>query len=178
MKRKLIAMTLTLALAQAMAVPAFAAAEATQVTTAKGTETVVKYEVAEKYTVTIPKDVTFTSDEGGTTKTETVSATEVFIGDGKTLKVTATGANKVEGSEFRMKDAATNYLAYTLTTTDKGAGVAVAAGGTVLSVAAGTNNKEASLTYTLTDTAKKAGTYTDTLTFTVAVEDPSASLPA
>ncbi|MDO5141857.1 MAG: hypothetical protein Q4D31_02430 [Eubacteriales bacterium] len=177
MKRKLIAMTLTLALAQAMAVPAFAAeGTVSQTDSSKTTNTTVEYTVKETYTVTIPQSVNLET----LTHEQAISATDVVINEGNELKVTLSSANYSTG--FRMKNIAvssvgnadTDFLAYTI---QKGspASEAVTNGGEVLTVKAGTETGSETLTYNTTGKAKKAGIYQDTLTFTVSVDAATAA---
>jgi hypothetical protein len=179
MKKRFLALTLALTMAMGMTMTAFATEVETKTLSKDSKENTTKaeYEVAQTYTVTIPSDVTVTTDGA----TATIKATDVLIGEKDTLSVTLKSAN-CENDTYYLKysdskivytikkgdDAvADNSAVLTVTAgqkidanTDKAASEAVASSGIVnLTLAADT-----------TEIAKatKAGIHTDTLTFTVA----------
>lgn len=156
------ALSLLLALTMVLSLNVIAFAAGTPITE-DGTSSksvTISHEVEVAYTVTIPAD--FALETGAT-----ISASGVFIESGKQLKVTVSS-----GGEWKLKRTAVGGdagIAYKLSVT--GAEGALANGDAVLTVAAGTATGSASLTGTLTGTVTEAGMYTDTLTFTVAVEN-------
>jgi hypothetical protein len=127
------------------------------------------YTLGKSYTVTIPDEINVGTETASATGM-TVKAENVVIGINDTLTVTVSSTN---GWAVNDKDDNTNTLAYKL---NDGTSDITQNDTTILSVAAGENwNSETSktLTATLTDTPKKSGTYTDTLTFSVGVTTPS-----
>ena len=152
--RKIVSFVLAMVLVLSMCMTVSAAtidknSEQTATTTAT-------YTKGEGYTVTIPADITV----GG--EAISISAADVMIDPGETLKVSVASANswKVKNGE--------EALAYKL---NDGTADIKADDTVVLSVAAGTATGSVDLTAELDNvTATKSGTYTDTLTFTVAVE--------
>ena len=157
------ALSLLLALTMVLSLNVIAFATGTPITQAdSGSETVeISHKVDEAYTVTIPAD--FDLETGAT-----ISADGVVIESGKQLEVTVSSAS---GWKLKRADVTDDEgIAYELSVT--GAAVALVNGDAVLTVAAGeTTGGSAALTGTLIGTATEAGTYTDTLTFTVAVEN-------
>ena len=150
MKKSIIAVAATVALGSALlATPAFAADNTMTAT----------YDVAESYQVSIPASITVGSGNA------TVSTTQCILASGHTLKVDLTGS----ANNFALKNGTSEYSAYQLL---KGSD-ALAVNDNVLSVAAGAANGSQALTASLTGSAAVdsilAGTYTDTLTFTVSV---------
>lgn len=172
MKRKMIAGILTASLVGAMSFPAWAV-ESTfnQDTATTGSGMNLKYEVKETYTITIPEHVTFA--KGDHSKTGKVKASEVLIGDGKELKVTM-GSNYFDSENmvFRMKDTVStkeNYLKYSIKRGEISSQIEIKTNNAeVLNVKAGVSSGEETLTFESADPSK-AGTYTDTLTFTSSV---------
>lgn len=180
MKRKMVAALLTAVMTFAMSATAFAAtAPITQDTSdPKTRSTTVSYEVKETYTVTIPETVTFTKGESGVdAQTNQIKASDLMIGFNKTLDVTVSsdnyeaGAGESASGSFRMKGSdGTSFLKYKINKTSA-MGDEVTNGASVLSVASGTTEDQTvDLWYTFNDIPTKAGTYTDTLTFTVALK--------
>lgn len=124
--------------------------------------TTVTYEVAPTYTVTIPATVTL----GETAKIEVEN---VVVEKGKQVEVTLTNANG-----FKVTTQQGAELSYTVTKDE----TAVNVGDTVLTVNPD-NGKTGETTLTFsnpTETAKFAGDYTGTITFTVAVKDAPVTI--
>lgn len=132
--------------------------------------TAVEYVVAQEFTVTIPEKVELQSGTPAGTNTGDVSVTGAIIEFGKNLTVTITNATNYGGSPagFRLLDDGTtdNYLSYTI----ENEGVSVLKDTAFLTVPAGTATGSVTLTFTASPPTK-SGTYTDTLTFTVAIVD-------
>ena len=150
--KKLLTLALVGAMLTATGITAFA--ETTDVT----------YEVAPVYTVVIPESVTL----GDTAVTEQISiygaTPEDNVVIGKTQKVNV--ALTASANNFKVKTADGDEVAYTVN--DKNA---VADLTTVAECTAADGKKDTDITFTKTGTAAYAGTYTDTLTFTVSLED-------
>lgn len=165
--KKTLSLGLALVLALSMAVPAFAA----NITTDGGTgSTVVTYGTDQGFTVTIPAD--FTIDAATKKATAEVKAENVLIPYGQVLNVRVTGADYTDKWELIDEAEATNKLTYTIGTTE--GGNEIGNNSVVLDVESGEaygSEVEETLYFTVTDTLTKAGTYTDTLTFTVSVDD-------
>ena len=152
--KKILTLALVGAMLTATGITAFAADPTTDVT----------YEVAPVYTVVIPETVTLT--DSGTTETISIyGATEndnVVIG--KTQKVNVALTESANG--FKVKTADGDEVAYTVN--DKNTVDDLT---TVAECTAADGKKDTDITFTKTGTAAYAGTYTDTLTFTVSVTD-------
>ena len=161
--KKRLALILTLGMVISMSTTVFAATTTTDLndTTKTGTTTLT-YEQASGYTVTIPADFNVTKDE----VSQTISAKDVVIPSGKSMKVKVSSPNYATGWYLIDKENTENKLAYTM---KKGAD-AVVSGDEILSVSAGTISGSQALLFQVTDNVTKAGTYTDTLTFIVSVE--------
>lgn len=151
--KKILTLALVGAMLTATGITAFAADPTTDVT----------YEVAPVYTVVIPETVTLT--DSGTTETISIyGATandNVVIGKKQKVNVALTAST----NGFNVKNADGNEVAYTVN--DKNA---VADLTTVAACDAGAKT-DTNITFTKTGTAAYAGTYTDTLTFTVSLAD-------
>lgn len=123
----------------------------------------VSYTVEPSYTVTIPASVTI----GGEA---TVSAKDICIEKGKTLKVTLSGAqaqNETSGLNVSAGgDASSPVLDYTITKDDN---VPIEEDSEIISTTAGTD-ATANLTFNLSGEYTYSGTYKGTITFTVSVE--------
>lgn len=164
MFKKLLSSALCLSMLFSTAVPAFAA----NITTNGDTgNTIVSYGMDEGFTVIIPSD--FSIYDGSATAE--VSAENVMIGDNKFLVVRISG-DDWDGS-WKLIDNAenTNKLEYIIGTTE-GANDIVN-NSPVLIVEAGEAYNDTvteNLHFTMVDTTTKAGTYTDTLTFTVNID--------
>ncbi len=164
--KKILSCVLCLAMMLSMGTVAFAS----EISTDGGSQnTVVTYGMSEGFTVTIPTN--FTIDE---TKKATadVSASNVVIAHGSTLKVAVSGNDYVDSWELVDEAEATNTLTYTIGTTEGGNDIVN--NSVVLSVGAGEaygSTVTETMHFTVIDELSKAGTYKDTLTFTVSVED-------
>ena len=151
--KKLLTLALVAAMLTATGITAFAADPTTDVT----------YEVAPVYTVVIPESVTL----GDTAVTETIKIygadenSNVVIGKKQKVNVALTAS----ANDFKVKTADGDEVAYTVN--DKNA---VADLTTVAECTAADGKKDTNITFAKTGTAAYAGTYTDTLTFTIGVE--------
>ena len=152
--KKLFALLLAITMMATLSVTAFAADYDT--TGDKGMN--VTYSVNPGYTVTIPETVTIGAD--GTEKT--VSAADVVVEKGQYVSVTL-----AENNNFTVKTTEGAELTYTVTAN----GETVAPGGEILAVnPADGKTGTANITFDIDETAiQYAGTYTGTLTFTIAV---------
>lgn len=152
-----------------LAVPVFAADLNKDVTS--GT-TVVSYGVNSGYTVSIPSDVNFTSST--LEQQGVVKASNVIIENGKTLKVKMSSANYTEEDGYTLNygTGEVSKIKYTI----KNDNADFVNASNVLEVAAGTTEESSTtLTFSTTEAnigkATKSGAHTDTLTFTVSVEE-------
>jgi hypothetical protein len=165
--KKTLSLGLALVLALSMAVPAFAA----DITVDGGSgETVVTYGTSQGFTVTIPAD--FAIDTATKKATAKVSAENVLIPYGKVLNVRVSGHDYTDKWELIDTAEATNKLTYTIGTSEGASDIVNHS--VVLGVASGEaygSEVAKSLYFQVTDTLTKAGTYTDTLTFTVSVDN-------
>lgn len=136
--------------------------------------TTLHYQVGSHYTWEIHTDIDFGKDKGvnttvnGEVKTgeQKVKVTENVIEEGKKLHITATGSGADKA--FTITNGHNTVLGYAVKSGDK----AVAVGGDVLDVNAGTNTGETAMDFklsTTTDTAEKAGTYTGQITYSSSV---------
>ena len=124
--------------------------------------TTVTYQVVPTFTVTIPATVALG-------ETATIKAENVVVAKGKQVEVTLTNAN-----DFKVTTPQGAELSYTVTKDE----TAVNVGDTVLTVNPD-NGKTGETTLTFsnpTETAKFAGDYTGTITFTVAVKDAPVTI--
>ena len=151
--KKLFALLLAITMMATLSVTAFAA----DYDTAGDKGMTVTYSVAPAYTVTIPTDVTI---DGNST---TISAEGVVVEKGQYVSVTL-----AENNDFTVTSGEGATLTYTVT---KG-GQPVAAGGEILAVnPADGKTGTATITFDIDESAiQYAGTYTGTVTFTIAVE--------
>ena len=126
--------------------------------------TTVNYQVAPVYTVVIPDTVTL----GNTKVTEQIKIygadenSNVVIGKKQKVNVALTAS----ANGFNVKTADGDTVAYTVN--DKNAVDNLT---TVAECTAAEGKKNTDITFTKTGTAAYAGTYTDTLTFTVSLAD-------
>lgn len=120
----------------------------------------VSYGVDEGYVVTIPADVTVSTDGVETT----LSASNVLLPDGKTLNVSVASAN---GFKLEYADSKIPYTVSVGNTEQTNVTF------TALSITSGTTSGSVKLTFKTTNAdiagATKAGNHTDTLTFTCGV---------
>lgn len=136
--------------------------------------TTLHYQVGSHYTWEIHTDIDFGKDKGvkqvvnGAVKTgeQKVKVTENVIEEGKKLHITAAGSGADKA--FTITNGHNTVLGYAVKSGDK----AVAVGGDVLDVNAGTNTGETAMDFklsTTTDTAEKAGQYEGTITYSSSV---------
>ena len=162
--KKVLSGVLCLAMMLSMGATAFAA----EIRTDGGTQnTVVSYGMSEGFTVTIPTNFNIDDSRKATAN---VSASNVMIAHGATLKVTISGDDW--GGSWELIDAAeaSNQLTYTIGTTEGGNDIVN--NSVVLSVGAGeayNSTVTETMHFTVVDELSKAGEYSDTLTFTVSV---------
>ncbi len=160
--KKAITLALVAALLTATGITAYAT-DITADSNPKTGGTTVNYTVDPAYTVVIPESVTL-GDTAVTEQIKIYGATEndnVVIGKGQKVNVALTES----ANNFNVANTDGDTIAYTVN--DKNA---VADLTTVAECAANTTS-ETELTFAKTGTAAYAGTYTDTLTFTVSLED-------
>ena len=152
--KKLFALILTVAMLFSLSVTAFAAVD--QDSADPNGAMNVTYTVAPTFTVTIPATVALG-------ETATIKAENVVVPKGKQVEVSLTDANG-----FVVTSAEGAEITYTV----KNGETAVAEGDTVLAVNP-KDGKTGSTTLSLVapETIQYAGTYTGTVTFTVAVKD-------
>lgn len=175
--KKLFALVLTLCLLCGMT----ALAEDTTInqdTEEKQASTSVSYTITpcEEYTVTIPSSVTLTTDPNNSTKLQgnmqiSLNA-DKFNVPGKSILVKLQN----RGESLKTQNDANSYIAYSVLKTNAG----VQLGDTILSWAWAWNGaKQASVTLDIAasiSAALSAGTYTDTMTFSVSVEQTTAEI--
>lgn len=141
--------------------------------------TTVKYTVTESYEWSVPTTITFTSDNTTITAgddsgaTQKVKVTKNVIAEGTKLRITAKGSG-TDGAFTIVPTGKSHTLAYTIKVDN--ASEALAVGGTVLDVAAGTNTGSTNLTFTLTkDNVEQAGEYTGTVSYSAEVVAQSSN---
>ena len=158
--KKIITLALAAAMLSATGITAFAADPTTDVT----------YEVAPIYTVVIPESVTL----GDTAVTEQISIYGATADDnvviGKTQKVNVALTESANGFKVKTEDG--DEVAYTVN--DKNTVDDLT---TVAECTAAEGKKNTDITFTKTGTAAYAGTYTDTLTFGISVENAAQANP-
>ena len=154
--------------------------------------TQVKYEIEAAYTVTIPAKVTLSSDEAGQTATFKIegkdSGSAPKLAEDKTVQVTLTGAEHGfdgtgEATKLKVVVPDTENEAYATYQVKNAEGTVIGKDGTIAAFAydptatsedaiAEAYTKQA--TFTAPQGAIYAGTYKDTLTFTIALVDTQA----
>ena len=163
--KKALTLALVAAMLTATGITAFAAdTEVNQDTTPPTGAMTVNYTADPVYTVVIPESVTL-GDTAVTEQIKIYGAAEndnVVIGKKQKVNVALTAS----ANDFKVKTADGDEVAYTVN--DKNA---VADLTTVAECTAAEGKKDTNITFTKTGTAAYAGTYTDTLTFTVSLED-------
>lgn len=159
---------ITLVLVMGIVLPVFAANNTIETEDTPG-KTVITYGVSDGFKVIIPADFNITEDAE---ETQTISASDVYIAYGKTLSVSLTGANfdEAESKWYLVDEAnAANKIEYTIGATSGATDVKNES--IVLEVDAGNvEGEEAKLYFNVVEAPKIAGTYKDTLSFTVTVE--------
>lgn len=155
--KKIISLALAVMMIATMSVTAFAA-DNTLDNENKTGDVTIEYTQSESYVVIIPDSMTVGTDK-------TVEADNIVIGYGKQLTVSVSSQNswKLINND--------DSLDYTLKIGD----TAASANSTVLTAKSGeTVSKTLSATLDDDQSAKYAGNYTDTLTFTVSVNDATS----
>ena len=140
--------------------------EAAPAASASGNSTDVSYDVQPTYTVAIPASVTL----GDSAVEATITASDVILESGKQVAVELTEAsNTASGSTFNAKNGE-SVVTYTIT-----GDAAIAVGDTVATFTA---NGTKTLTFAVADKTgiTVAGSHTETLTFTISVEDAALIL--
>lgn len=167
--KKMLSVILAFVLVMSMATTVFAADA--EITTGgnQSAETVVTYDMTEGYTVIIPESVVIDA----TTKkgTAIVGAENIVIAYGKTLNVTISGDDYADAWELIDVADATNKVKYLIGTTEGGEDIVNES--VVLTSAAGDNwnsKVEETIYFSLGEDVEKAGSYEDTLTFTVSID--------
>lgn len=156
--KKLLSLTLIIAIVITMSVTAFASEIKENSATNSGS-TNITYTVDNSYIVTIPDSMTIGTEA-------TVSVSDVILADGYNLKVSVSSTQYNDGWKLKNND---DYIGYTL----KIDGTDVDNNGNVLTARSG-ETPEKKLVTVLTGTAKYSGRYTDTLTFTVGLIDSNS----
>ena len=159
--KKILTLALVAAMLTATGITAFAA-PVTADSDPKTGGTTVNYTVDPAYTVVIPESVTL-GDTAVTEQIKIYGATEndnVVIGKGQKVNVALTES----ANDFNVANTDGDTIAYTVN--DKNA---VADLTTVAECTVDDGKKDTDITFAKTGTAAYAGTYTDTLTFTVSL---------
>lgn len=166
--KKLLSLALALALVLSLSAVAFASTELNSGKTS--TEVTVSFEIEEGYTVTIPAEtVSIDSNDINTVgKIGEVTASEVYIAEGSTLKVTVESTNSwyLKSGSTEVPYEMRSHSAE-VSTADLGSKVDTAT--PILTVADGAHEANIWLGVHLTEAGKYAGEYSDTLTFKVEV---------
>lgn len=163
--KKMVSFISALTMCAVMVAPVVSSAATIDISSeSKSADVTLSKTVSSSYTVTIPDDM-----ENIDTDSElTVSAADVIINKGQTLNVSVSSLNgwtlDGDGGSFT----------YSLTPTDVSDGVALENGDNVLMVASGTTSASKTFTAAVTGNVTMAGTYSDTLTFTVSVNTSAA----
>lgn len=169
--KKFVTLLLTAALAITAATTAFAA----DTTIGPGTNSKqidVTYTVNPSYTVTIPANITLTSQTNGTAEgTAKVSATNVTVPYGQSVKVALSTDFQVALTNASTTPAPTlKYKVYKVGNTKPSNNDLVENNGTVLEVAPEATDKKGTATLAfVTDEVVYSGDYEGTVTFTVSV---------
>jgi len=137
----------------------------------------VTLDVAPSYTVTIPQKVELAAPAAGSTESNytqdaAVSAENVLLKKGEVLKVTINSA-----SEFKMAEEtdSNTQLAYTVKVNDSAD--AIVNDGEVAAFESKADEQSVTLHFATTAAPAYAGTYKDTVTFTIAVAEATAVNP-
>jgi len=163
--KKSVSLLLALVLAFAMVSTAFAVDNTVNTqSSSKDVNVTVTYDYSENYIVTIPANFGIGPTEGQVT----VSASEVRLSLGKELNVKVASTNNWY---LKIGSAENPKIAYVLSQSSNG--TCIANNTAVLTVPAGIEGgaKSETLYHKASTAAIYAGTYTDTLTFTVSVDN-------
>lgn len=155
----------------------------------KADTTTVNYNVTPGYTVTIPASVTLRNED---VKSE-IKIEDVMLAKDSTIKVALTAAknkdvvansdfNVVQGDDtavfatykVQSADKSKDYALNEVVASFKYTGVKEAVEGVETVI----NHATTQINFTKPENVKYAGEYSDTLTFTISVDDPSAAVPA
>ncbi len=124
----------------------------------------VVYGVAETYMVSLPADIVMSTTDA----TEaTVGMSDVKLPRAKTLKVNLSSETYDSGWRLTLEYDADVTLSYSI----KNNGTEVENGGLLLAVSGGTPSGETALTLQMTDDPGMSGSYLDTLTFSVSIDE-------
>lgn len=155
----------------AIAGPSAGGAYITQGSASQSAHTTVSHTVEEGYTVVIPSSLSFA--EGQTTASaEIVIQKGGRIPAGKTLSVTLTGS----ANDFRLVNAADSSVALAYAVNGMASNAELSAKGPVASIsamdlAAAAQDARSTLFFEITGEMNAAGSFSDTLTFTVTIAD-------
>ena len=167
MFKKILSSLLCLCMLLGTSVPAFASG--TQITNENEGETIISYGMDQGFVVIIPADFTIDSSRKATAD---VIAMNVMIPDGTTLKVFVSGDDYNGRWELIDESENINVLGYTIGTREGKSDIVN--NSVVLSVGAGkayNSTVTKTMYFEVIDTLTKAGNYSDTLTFTLEVDD-------
>ena len=172
MKKRIIAIALTLALTAAMAVPASAATITEDSDSQSGTTT-LSIGVQPSYSVIIPPSIDAVTAFGGAySASQFVTARDVQLAEGDVLVVDLS-------SDFKMTlQGGTDTLDYTMTAgTGAAAKDITAQDPEVARFSSADEDQSVLVSFTTDGLPTYAGTYTDTVTFSVSVETPQSTQP-
>lgn len=162
--KKLLLLVMSLVLLMAMMIPVFAADINEENKTGK---TVVTYGVDGGFTVVIPADFNLTK---GAETTQTVKASNVYLEYGKHLSVTMASDNYADSKWHLVHESDEDEKVEYTIGTSSGADY-IESGASILTINAGTLTGERTLYFKTEDSPNLAGKYTDTLNFTVTVQN-------
>lgn len=165
--KKIFSIFLVVTMLFSMSITSFAG----EITTDNTSQNVtVTYGASQSFTVTIPSAINI--DDSGAYET-IVTAEDVLIPYGSVLNVTVDSLN-ADGEDWYLTDVSNdeNFLTYSILSGNPDGDInMVANGGNVLSCPAGFDDiMEYMIRFELIDIPTRAGTYKDTLTFTVSVD--------
>lgn len=173
MKKRITAIALTLALTAAMTLPVSAETTYTEIkpdSASQSANTELGFEVAPTYTVTIPEDVTLTDNAlyDYYSQQDRITASDVKLNQGATLNVTLDSEYELDlnGSEYK--------LPYTVKAT-QGSTVRTVTeeNDLVASFSTSTEDQTVTIDFQTEGAPQYAGKYSDTVTFNIAVVEPS-----
>lgn len=172
--RKLTALAIAIFMTVSFTTVPLFAANITQDTTPGAADSLIIYELAEQYNVTVPSEVVLLFD------IETKEATEVdcqvsatgFIGIGRALSVTVESDNYTDSWRVVLPANDTVGISYGITDS---ADQVIANGDEVLSLVSGDTAESETLSFIMTGTPTMAGEFRDSLTFTVTVDNVSSN---
>ena len=139
-------------------------ATAAQITSASSQNVVISYNMDQSFLVVIPANFNLSDNKA----TADVSASNVLIPDSSSLQVTINGDDYVDSWELINEEESSDSLTYTIGSSVGGNDIIN--NSVVLSVGSGdafNSTVSKTMYFTVIDTLSNAGTYRDTLTFTV-----------